>query len=91
MKSRLRQDKPLNPRQELFCSRYLIGFNGTVAYHQTYDQATYTSCRKAASALLCDARIYRQITQLARQVFEAWERRRGLALDEYRGALRPTR
>jgi hypothetical protein len=82
MKSPLRQDKPLTVRQELFCSRYLIGFNGTLAYRQTYEQATYASCRKAASMLLCDHRINRQISQLTRQAFEAWKRRRGFALDE---------
>lgn len=47
-----------------------------LACHQTYDRASYTSCGEAASALLCDVPITRQITQLTRQAFEAWKRRR---------------
>src|SRR2546430_4590200 len=82
MRSRLRQDKPLKLSYELFCARFVIHFNGTLAYHLTYPAATYTSCRKAASALLCDPRIFRQIAQLHAVAWEAWERRHGHALGE---------
>jgi hypothetical protein len=82
MRSRLRQDKPLKFGYELFCARFVIHFNATLAYHLTYPAATYTSCRKAASALLCDPRIYRQIAQLHADAWEAWERRHGRALGE---------
>jgi hypothetical protein len=82
MRSRLRQDKPLKFSHELFCCRFAIEFNATVAYRQTYPNATYSSCRKAASALLSDARIYRQIAQLHAEAWAAWERRHGHALVE---------
>lgn len=82
MRSRLRQDKPLKFSHELFCLRFVIEFNATLAYRQTYPSATYTSCRKAASALLCDYRISRQITQLYAELWAACERRHGHALGE---------
>ena len=82
MKSRLRQDKPLKPSHEIFCCRFVIHFNATLAYHRTYPGATYTSCRKAASALLCDPRIFRQIAQLHAELWAAWERRQLRALGD---------
>jgi hypothetical protein len=82
MKSRLRQDRPLNFSHELFCLRFVTHFNATVAYRDTYPVATYTSCRKAASALLCDPRIFRQIAQLHADAWAGWERRHGHALGE---------
>jgi len=55
--------KPLNDKQEVFVSEYLICFNATDAYSRAYPKAKRASARANASELLTKANIKAEINR----------------------------
>lgn len=67
-KRKAREDRPLTAQQQLFVTAYMVRFNATRAYMDSYPNASWATADSGGSRLMADRRISSEINRLLAQI-----------------------